>query len=198
MPECYVCRRISPNYLTHSRCKSCFSLDSVCVLWEYNSLSSTILKRYKYALAYDIGSSINKLVIEALSKIKLPLNDRSVILPVPVATNRLKERGFNQVEDITRSIANYLGCKYRSDILYRFDDGSIHQSMLDREERLLHKGNFSVPDPSMLDDYSNVIIVDDVITTGSTLEQISKVIKECNTNISVSAICLFRGRPYYK
>lgn len=161
-------------------------------------MSSVILKKYKYGLAYDIGSSINSLVIQALKRLQIKFCNKTVVIPVPISINRLRERGFNQTVDISKTIAEHLGCEQRTDIIYRYNGDSTHQSMLDRDERLGQKNYFYIINPSLLDTYENIIIVDDVITTGTTLEQISKVIKIYNPNIPVNAICLFRGRAYYK
>ncbi len=52
--------------------------------------------------------------------------------------------------------------------------------------------------PEFVNFLSEIIIVDDVITTGSTLEQITKCIKKVVPKMSVKSICIFRGKPYYK
>ena len=70
--------------------------------------------------------------------------------------------------------------------------------MLDKGERVGHKIDFYINNYDLLKDTDEVIVVDDVITTGSTIEQISKVIKSIKKDIKIRGVCLFRGKPYYK
>jgi len=200
LPECYICRRISPQYLTHNYCKREYSIDSAIILWEYNELSSTILKKYKYGGVYDVRITLLNLVTERLREIiiNLTIGRNSLVCPVPISRGRLKERGFNQTETFGKIVAQEFNCLYSNDLIAKKDSDNTHQSLLDKEERLIHKGNFYILNAELLDTVSEIIIVDDVITTGSTLEQISRCIKEVNKNISVKSVCLFRGRPYFK
>jgi ComF family protein len=199
LPECYKCRRISPQYITHERCKEKFTLDSVIVLWEYNELSSVILKKYKYGSVYDAENTLLEFTKERLQEFTLNKeNKNSLTIPVPISTNRLRERGFNQTEELAKVVSNTLGSMFDSSIVKKKGGDDIHQSLLDKEEREKHRSNFYIDDTDKLKDIKEIIIVDDVITTGSTLEQISKVIKKVDNNISVKAVCLFRGRAYYK
>ncbi|HKM20046.1 MAG TPA: hypothetical protein VJY47_02365 [Candidatus Dojkabacteria bacterium] len=199
VPECYICRRISGGYTTHSKCMKEYSLDSVVVLWEYNKLTSTLLKKYKYGLAIDIENVLNELVKGRLEEIaSFKPKDRSLCIPVPVSLTRLRERGFNQTEDIARGISNFLGTRFSKDVVYRRDGSDVHQSLLDKGERVGHKIDFYINNYDLLKDTDEVIVVDDVITTGSTIEQISKVIKSIKKDIKIRGVCLFRGKPYYK
>lgn len=199
LPECYKCRKISSNYTTHRECKEKFTLDSVVVLWEYNELSSVILKKYKYGNVYDTEDTLINFTEERLKELvqKTEKSD-SIVIPVPISANRLRERGFNQTEELGKVVANSMGGIFNNSIIKKKGQDDIHQSMLDKVERKQTSNTFYINNINLLGDTKEVIIVDDVITTGSTLEQISKVIKEINKNVSVRAVCLFRGRPYYK
>ena len=199
LPECYLCRRISAGYCTHSQCMKENSLDSVIVLWEYDKLSSGLLKKYKYGLATDIEKTLEALI---LSRIRdtyyIPDRKKVLCIPVPVSNSRLRERGFNQTEDIAMRISDYMNINFAKGIVYRKDGSDVHQSLLDRDKRLHNKIDFYINNYELLEKVEEVVIVDDVITTGSTLEQVTKVIKSFRKEIKVQGICLFRGRPYYK
>jgi len=193
LPECYICRRISANFCTHARCQKSYSLDKVIVAWEYNKVSSKILKNYKYSGVQDIGKYLSEFLLENIKTFDLK---DSLFIPVPISFLRRSERGFNQTEFFTKSIATYYGCDFSLNLVGRKMEKG-HQSLKDRESRLQNKiYNFYLKDKSLLDKFNSVVILDDVITTGSTLENISMIIKK-EKNVSVNAICLFRGKPYY-
>jgi len=200
LPECYICRKISPQYLTHNLCKREISLDSVIVLWEYNELSSSILKKYKYGGVYDVQITLSEIVRERISELKniLTIRENSLVCPVPISRGRLMERGFNQTEKFGKIVAQELKCLFTNDFIAKKDSDNTHQSLLDREERISHKGDFYIRNNYLFKSLTEIIIVDDVITTGSTLEQIARCIKKENKNILVKSICLFRGKPYFK
>ena len=193
LPECYICRRISPNYCTHAQCKKDYSLDRVVVAWEYNKISSKILKSYKYKGMQDIGRYISEFLLESIRNIDF---NNSLFIPVPISFLRRSERGFNQTELLVENISKHYKCHFSFDLIGRKIEKG-HQSLKDRDSRLEETmSNFYIKDRSLLDKYNSVTILDDVITTGSTLENISKVIKK-EADVSVNALCLFRGKPYY-
>jgi len=199
VPECYICRRISGGYRTHENCMKEDSLDSVVVLWEYNNLSSTLLKKYKYGLATDIEKTLEELVKSRMGEILRSVDSEgSICISSPVSNSRLRERGFNQTEGIAEYVSTLLGMGFSKDIVFRKDGSDTHQSLLDRGERFENRIDFYINNYELLESVKEVVIVDDVITTGSTIEQMARVIKSVKKDIKVSGICLFRGRPYYK
>jgi len=193
LPECYICRRISPNYCTHTQCKKDYSLDRVVVAWEYNKISSKILKSYKYSGAQDIGKYLSEFFVESIGSVDFK---NSLFISVPISFLRRNERGFNQTELLVENVSKHYKCNFSFDLIGREIERG-HQSLRDRKSRLEDTASgFYMKDSSFLDKYNSVTILDDVITTGSTLENISKIIKK-EKDIPVNAICLFRGKPYY-
>ena len=195
LPECYICRRISPNFNTHTQCKNTNSLEQVIVEWEYNKVSSKILKNYKYRGARDIAKSLSEFLIQSIGNVNFR---NTLFTSVPISFLRRNERGFNQTELLVEIISRHYGCDFSLDLIGRKIEKG-HQSLRNRESRLMvENSDFYIKDPSLLEKYDSVTILDDVITTGKTLESISKIIKEeQNGNYSVNALCLFRGKPYY-
>jgi ComF family protein len=118
----------------------------------------------------------------------------SILLPVPSSKQRSNERGFNQVDLIAESISKNFNLVYDNTILYRkFQFG--HQALRDRQERLDSADNsFYIKDYSILKSFKTITIVDDVITTGKTLENIRNLFPK---EYSFQALCLFRGKPFY-
>ena len=202
LPECYICRKISPNYKTHYECreeKGNASLDHTFVAWEYNSLSSIILKKYKYNYVQSISDTLVKIFIESIKDSTFDRELKGTILTnVPLAKDRLRERGFNQTTEIAKRVAEAFNIPFVEDLIKRRDSYG-HQALRDKDERKeIKEGTFTCKNDLSLKEYSSITILDDVITTGATLEAISSMLKKnVSKDIEINALCLFRGRPYY-
>ena len=122
----------------------------------------------KYRGHREIGTYLGKWLGEELSQIPEYL-DIDLVIPVPLHKSRLKERGYNQVEDFGKEIARSLQAEYRDDILLKISSSQT-QTFKDRlsrwgklEETLIIQNiNVAVQ--------KHILIVDDLVTTGSTLE----------------------------
>jgi ComF family protein len=202
LPECYICRRISSYYKTHTECKNSkknSSLDCVFISWEYNSLTSDLLKKYKYGYVYDMSDSLSRFFVECISKSNFAnAFENTLLTNIPISSNRLRERGFNQTLNISKEVSEYLNVSF-SDTLLRRKDTYDHQSLRDRDERKnISKNDFVVKSNFDLSSYKSITIVDDVMTTGITLESACELLKDTfGKDLIVNGICMFRGRPYY-
>jgi predicted amidophosphoribosyltransferase len=99
-------------------------------------------------------------------------------------------RGFNQSSLIATHISKELGLKIDEDILVRKKDSS-HQSQATFEERVRMKDVFEL---NKVLKNKEIILIDDVISTGTTLNRAAQTLK----GNSINAIALFRGRPRYQ
>lgn len=135
LPECYICRRLSPSCISHAKCMKSSSLNGLFVAWEYNRMSSSILKLYKYKSVKDISTVLSELFIDTIMKSAFQNNLKNTLLiPVPISNMRKNERGFNQMEYITVEISKRLQLKYSTDmVLCRSSVG--HQARKNRLER---------------------------------------------------------------
>lgn len=202
LPECYLCRKLSSGYKTHEQCKTSSgfeSLDRVFVSWEYNSLTSDFLKKYKYGYVYNMSGSISEVFIKSLSDSTFPQFFKETLLTnVPLPNNRLRERGFNQTLNISEEVAKHFKLPFSSTLLARKNTYS-HQSMRDRQERReVSSDDFYVKENDNIPSFKSVTIVDDVITTGVTLESMCMKLREkYGEDLEINGICMFRGKPYY-
>lgn len=199
LPECYICRRLSNDFQSHSSCMRNYSLTSVFVCWEYNSLTSTILKRYKYSYVYDISESLGELFLDTVKDSPyLKLLGKTLVTIVPISSSRMRERGFNQVFNLGKIFAHYCNFEFCDSLILKTEE-SGHQALADREERKsISSEYYSLNMNSNVDGYESITIIDDVVTTGATLESITKCLRKgLGKDIPIHAICLFRGRPFY-
>jgi ComF family protein len=110
---------------------------------------------------------------DAVKKMNWPID---VIVPVPLHKIRLDERGYNQSELLARELSYRLNI-FMSKALRRVRNTTT-QTALHKEERIENvKGAFKVTYKDTIVG-KNVLLVDDVLTTGATLDECAKVLKE--------------------
>ena len=126
-----------------------------------------ILYRLKYRGEKQVGFYMGRYMAAEL----LPagfFRDMEVILPVPLHARREKERGYNQSEWIAKGIASLTGLPVAHRAMMRrvYTETQTHQTLLERWENV--EGIFELCEPERLQG-KHVLLVDDVLTTGSTL-----------------------------
>jgi len=191
LPECYICRRISNRYKTHEKCNR-YGINYAFVGWQYDKIPKKILSQYKYRYAYKLSEILSTLLLIRLEQTNFStiLSKESIIVPIPIHRTHEYKRGFNQSSLIATHISKKLGLKFDEDILVRKKDSS-HQSQATFEERVRMKDVFEL---NKVVKNKEIILIDDVISTGTTINRAAQKLK----GNSINAIALFRGRPRYQ
>lgn len=174
---CNCCGRLLGEMATIEICIDCkeemplFEKNISVVL--YNEISKKLIYQLKYGdaryVAYHLGTLMSeKLELEQEIKSKVDF-----IIPVPISNERIGERGFNQATLIAEFISERAGLEVKEDLVKRVKHTPPQTKLnrLERKENL--KDVFKVVEPEMLLG-KNVLIVDDVITTGTTINEIAK------------------------
>lgn len=139
----------------------------------------------KKRLANVFAEILYEKILEELSDLSVMENFREPILvPIPLSSARLRERGFNQAELLCREIIKINNLRHGVDmqleksILLKPKD-TVHQARIrDRRDRLKNLvGSFSVRNAEQIKN-KNIILIDDVTTTGATLSEAKKVLKK--------------------
>jgi ComF family protein len=101
-------------------------------------------------------------------------DDTGILVPIPTATSRVRQRGYDQAELLCRAVANRTSLPYRK-LLQRH--GQSRQVGTTKVERTKHVTNaFRVPTAQSVAG-KHVVLVDDVLTTGATLESAARALK---------------------
>ena len=149
-----------------------------------------IIHQCKYSGQKYIGYDLGMLFAEDLKHSYFSGID--IVHPVPLHYKKLKQRGFNQSEYIARGISEVLNKPLITDAICREITGKS-QTKKGRYERWRNvEGVFMIRHSSKLEN-RHILLVDDVITTGSTMEACAGEILKCvNTKVSVAALAYTR------
>ena len=199
-PKNHICERCmkSMKIITGNICRKCgmpipegnhycdtcksreYAFDTARACYHYNENSGKIVMDLKY--------NKKKFVVPFMATEMLLKFDEfgvmpDIIIPVPISKKRYKERGFNQAELLADEISELTGGKVvvETSIIEKVVD-SIPQARLKGAERLNNlKGVFKLANRKSLIG-KNVLIIDDVYTTGSTVNEVAKVIRKLKPN----------------
>ena len=126
-------------------------------------------KNYKYEAFVKILKNHKKMC----SKIK----KYDIIIPVPISKKRQKSRGYNQSALFAKEISKILSVKYDENILIKVKD-NIAQSQLSKEDRIINiKNVYHIKNKEKIID-KKILILDDIYTTGSTVNECSRILKD--------------------
>lgn len=164
-------------------------LEKAASLYYYRKgeMLQQLLHRLKYKGHYQLGQVLGRQLGKAFTRSGF-MEGIDLIIPVPLHKKKLRQRGYNQSEHIALGIAEVSGISVVKNILIR----TVHnpsQTFKGRFERWENvKGIFMLTDPGAVEG-KHVLLVDDVITTGATLESCAEQILQCkNAKVSVASL----------
>jgi ComF family protein len=113
------------------------------------------------------------------------------LVSVPLTKKKLKRRGFNQSEEIAREISNYLNIPLITNCLIKTRETFPQVELSEKERAENPKGAYIVKDKEKIRG-KRVLLIDDVYTTGSTMEECSRILREAGTK-EVWGVVIARG-----
>ncbi len=146
---------------------------------------SQIIHTMKYKGFRSVGEVLGRIVGEELKHQQVECD---YIVPVPIHKARLRERGFNQSYHISKGVCKIIGGEVINDLVLRVRN-TQSQTTLNKAERSLNvKEAFEINAKykHSIENY-RVIIVDDVITTGATINEITEVLRSCGAKKVMAA-----------
>lgn len=183
---CQYCATPLPS-LAFKTCGHCIKqqppIDGVYAPYRFEAPLRTLLHTYKYQEAlYLAYFFVDKL--KAYAPRTLPEN--TCFIPVPLHKKRLRARGFNQAALLAKLLAKHYQKPYLPSALRKIKNTPSQAKLEARERRNNLKQGFQIkPIP-----HAHVILVDDLITTGSTANEIARTIKKQHPAHVVSLWCI--------
>lgn len=175
-PICPSCKKLTPKGQFCPRCRSKTSLTGVMVAayYEEGPLKNAIIN-YKYKYIAELSDPLSNLLVNHLQTFTLPSD--VLLVPVPLHRSRLHQRGFNQSAVLAQKVAEAYGfiCEERILIRNRKTKPQVELSGKARRENV--KGAFTCQNPKAVFG-RNILLIDDVCTTGATLDECAKELKK--------------------
>ena len=192
---CKECRKELSMFLDEGICsvcgakmkgKSCnvclnsnFLFDKARSVFMINKVVRNLIHNYKYKDLPKIGKLLSTFAVNYIKKNRVFL-DTDIVIPVPLHRVKKRIRGFNQAEIIAKEIAKSFNWKNSDKIVLR-NKFTETQTKLSKSEREKNVENAFKINHRFNIENKNIMIVDDVFTTGSTVNSISKVLKMHNS-----------------
>ena len=150
-------------------------------------IAQQLIHNLKYKGHEEIGSVLGDWYAEDLKQIE-SLQSVDEIIPVPLHRRKLKERGYNQVTTFGKALSTSLNMTYNSSLLIRnkYSKTQSKKNLLGRTEGIatIFDVNYSEKDHN-----KHFLLIDDVITTGSTLEACSRALLKI-PGAKISIVCM--------
>ncbi|MBL8122455.1 ComF family protein [Candidatus Saccharibacteria bacterium] len=169
--RCYRCHAVTRDYSVCRQCKPYTPLRHVYVGVHYDGLAKELLHRTKYERA---RAGITTMVAQ-MSHLFSRLPGRALLVPVPTATRRVRQRGYDQAELLANELSSHTSLPVTR-ALARL--GQEHQVGSGRTERLAHLKNAFRSKSAKQISGAHALLVDDVLTTGATLETAARCLRK--------------------
>lgn len=182
VPErCYRCYALSRDSAVCAACRKQSPLRHVWVRGSYEGAAKQLVHMLKFARAMAAAQTIGQLLHEATPA----LPPGTIITFVPTATSRVRHRGYDQAELIARAFAAARGQKVQT-LLTRV--GQTRQLGADRKHRLEQAAKNYVASRPEACKGVEILIIDDISTTGATLEAAAYVLKKAGARTVHAAV----------
>lgn len=171
LPErCYLCRKASPNSAVCNSCRRKSKLKHVWVRTDYEGLAKDLIRVFKFERAQAADSIIAEYMHESL-----PYLENTVIVPIPTATSRFRYRGYDHTALVAKELSKLTKLPHVSALRRLNQTRQVGAKRAKREEQLVD--SFRIVQPDLMKG-SKVLLIDDVVTTGTTLNEVAKTLKK--------------------
>ena len=180
--RCYVCKKPSLASLTCLKCKKHTLLSALYVVSAYSGIAKEVVHKAKYGTS---PSTCRRMGLIVRTRLPYFEGDYTIVTHIPTTPSRVRERGFDQSLELAKSLC-VPGNLLHVPLLIR--KTRSHQVGSTRKERIEHmQDGFEAINPDFFKG-KTVLLVDDVLTTGATMESASRVLKKAGAKRVLGAV----------
>lgn len=168
--RCYRCKRLTREFRVCPSCRSRSRVRRVWVATPYEGIAEQLIRRYKFARARAAAVPIAHLLDATLPH----LPSDTLITFVPTATRRVRQRGYDHAELIAKEFAGLRSLSCKRLVTRTSQARQVGATRHQRQTQL--RNAFLIVDESACR-HKNVLVIDDVVTTGATVEAVAAVLR---------------------
>ncbi len=184
---CLVCNKGSFDGLTHPKCRGKYVIDGAFAAISYKGIVKKLIYNFKYKpFLSDLNKTLTELFYESIIQQEIfqkVYASSPILVPIPLHRRRLRQRGYNHAKLLAQGLCKKLNLKMIN-MLERTRE-TKSQFGLDLKQRKENISNSFVIAPNILisppsgeaGQYPNIFLVDDILTTGSTLLEAARILK---------------------
>lgn len=180
--RCWRCAVLSPKARTCAKCRYGGSPSSMWITTDYSGIAKVLVQKYKFGHQRAASSTIARLMVDTFWAFNTSEGARLtdyLVVPVPTASARIRERSFDHAVLLAERVARHLQFPC-SKALGRL--GRNRQVGTSRSDRLRQAVNsYFVRKPELVRG-RNILLIDDVVTTGATLQATAKVLRKAGAS----------------
>lgn len=151
------------------------------------SLLQRLMHQFKYRGNKDLGKQLGVMMGAQLLE-SSRFDDIDALVPLPLYENKEKKRGYNQSKVLCEGIREVMNVELIDDAIERplFTETQTKKNRIERWKNM--EGKFNLVNSNKISG-KHVLLVDDVITTGATIEACANTLLEANARVSIASLC---------
>ncbi len=178
--RCYRCHKVSSNQAVCQSCRNSVPLRHVWTATDYGEISKKLVHKLKFERALSAAGLIGAIIDRTVPN----LPEDTIVCHIPTANSRIRMRGYDQSAEIAKNLAKLRGYKHTALLLRK---GKSRQVGSSRKNRFKHLGNaFEVQNTDLKQ--AKVLLIDDITTTGATIEASAKALKSAGAKTIDAAV----------
>lgn len=200
---CIICSK-EGSYL----CYDCFSMIDIlenpqrdiktldglyCAVSYDNFVVKKLINQFKYGPCIkELSSPLFFLILTHFTNLnELPVFKDFVLISVPLHKKKIKQRGFNQAEEIGKHLSKSSEIPILNNVLFKIKQTPAQVELKKEQRKENIKGAFSIQNPELIKE-KKILLIDDIFTTGSTLKECAKVLKQSGAK-EIWGVVIARG-----
>ncbi|MBF8249873.1 MAG: Phosphoribosyltransferase [Candidatus Levybacteria bacterium] len=178
---CLVCNKGSIDGLTHPGCRGKYTIDGAFAGVAYKGIVKKLIYNFKYKpYLSDLQKSLVELFYESIIQQEIfqkTLGFSPILVPIPLSADRLRKRGYNHAKLLAEGLSKSLNFKL-IDALQRTRETKSQFGLTLKERKENIQNAFALIPNAPIAQFPKILLVDDILTTGSTLLEAARILKK--------------------